>query len=223
MANEPDVIHQQMRDTHAALKHKLETLERQVTGTIQEVSTTVENVKDAVHDTVESVKDSVTQGAQALRDAFDLERQTRRHPWLMFGGAMAFGYLGGSLIGARRSAQSTNLDWSQPRANGESSSALSSQESTPAALAEPSHAATSALPGWLSQFTERFRPEIEKLEGVAIGAIFGVARDLIHQNVPDHLRPHLDEVIDGIAQKMGARPIEGPPIPRENHRPGVTV
>src|SRR5262249_47399987 len=98
MANEPEVIQRQMHETRAALKDKLETLERQVTGTIQDVSATVENVKDAVNETVQIVRGSVSEGARAVRDAFDIQHQTQRHPWLMLGAAMAVGYVGGSIL-----------------------------------------------------------------------------------------------------------------------------
>jgi ElaB/YqjD/DUF883 family membrane-anchored ribosome-binding protein len=206
MANEPDVIHQQMRETHAALERKLETLERQVTGTIHEVSATVENVKDAVHETVGTVRDSMSTGAQAVREAFDLERQTRRHPWLMLGGAVAIGYLGGCLVGARRPEQTADLDWSRPRPNG------GPPASAAAASAPPARALTTGAPrqsGWLADVMDRFAPEIEKLEGLAIGAIFSVVKDLVRRNAPEQLRPQLNEIIDDIAVKMGGRPIEG--------------
>jgi len=104
MDNEPEreVIRQQMEETRAALTDKLETLEHQVVDTVQGATTavqeTVATVKDAVQETVETVKGSVQETVETVKETFDLNRQVDRHPWLMFGGAVAVGYLGGRLL-----------------------------------------------------------------------------------------------------------------------------
>jgi phosphate uptake regulator len=74
MDDSPEVIRLQMEETRASLSEKLETLEQQVVGTVQDaraaVTDTVETVKEAVHETVETVKDT-----------FDIGAQMQRHPW----------------------------------------------------------------------------------------------------------------------------------------------
>src|SRR5437879_565808 len=104
MDNEPEeVIKHQMLETRASLAEKLETLEQQVVGTVQSATTavtdTVESVKDAVQQTVEMAKESVTNTVEAVKDTFDLPRQVREHPWIMFAGSAAVGFAAGHLAG----------------------------------------------------------------------------------------------------------------------------
>src|SRR5438132_737937 len=102
MDNESAVIRQQMDETRAALSEKLEMLENQVVGTVQEATTsvqeTVETVKDAVEDTVHTVRESVRETVEAVKDTFDLQQQVQRHPWIMIAGATTLGFLSARLL-----------------------------------------------------------------------------------------------------------------------------
>src|SRR5262249_33716854 len=86
----------------ASLAEKLETLEQQVVGTVQNatsaVSDSVECVKDAVQETVDRAKTSVYDTVEAVKDTFDVTRQVREHPWLMMGGSVALGFASGYLL-----------------------------------------------------------------------------------------------------------------------------
>src|SRR5262249_5691996 len=79
MAEEPEVIREQIRETQESLASKLSTLEDKVvntvTNTTESVSQTVENVKETVADTIETVKDSVESTVQTVKRTFDLEYQ----------------------------------------------------------------------------------------------------------------------------------------------------
>src|SRR5262249_39701668 len=92
MAEEPDVIRQQIDETRESLTEKLETLEGQVkdavstvTDTIETVKSTVENtvesVKSGVENTVETVKSSLSDTVDTVKETFDLSRHVDRHPW----------------------------------------------------------------------------------------------------------------------------------------------
>src|SRR5262245_11419063 len=113
MDRESKMIHHEMEQTRSALTGKLETLERKVTGTVQDatevvqdataaVSNTVETVQGAVEDTVATVKESVQEAVGTVKEAFNLAHQVERHPWLMFGGAVAVGFLSERLLGGAR-------------------------------------------------------------------------------------------------------------------------
>ena len=73
MDDEPEVIRQQMEETRSALTDKIERLEHQVVGTVQNttraVNDTVENVKEAVQETVSTVKDTVSGTVEAPEGA----------------------------------------------------------------------------------------------------------------------------------------------------------
>src|SRR5262249_31653769 len=180
MADEPEVIRQQMEQTRTALTEKLETLEQQVVGTVQGATTavaeTVENVKDAVQQTVDTVKDSVQETVETVKETFDLARQGDRHPWLMLGGSAAVGELGAYLL---RESSSTKAGpgrfgtesppravWSTPQSNGGLSNG--GLRDYPSALDERASSASSRS-SWLGTLSETYGEEIGKLKGLALG------------------------------------------------------
>jgi ElaB/YqjD/DUF883 family membrane-anchored ribosome-binding protein len=208
--NDPEVIRQQMEQTRTALTEKLETLENQVVETVHEatsaVSETVESVKEAVQETVSTVKESVTGTVETVKDTFDLSLQFERHPWVMFGGSVAVGYLAGTLLpsmGPRR------IDWnsmSQPPA--EPQSFRAAEEAPRSYREEPPR--PSAGSSWLDTLTQTFGSEINTLKGLAIGTAMGLARDFLVQQVPEHLGDQVKDLVNNFTTKMGGQLIEGP-------------
>jgi hypothetical protein len=57
---------------------------------------------------------------------------------------------------------------------------------------------------------EKIRPEIQELEGIAIGAIGALIRDLIKQNAAQPLAQHLEPMANRLTSKLGGRVIEEP-------------
>jgi len=102
MANEPEVIRQQMEETRSDLQTKLETLEQQVKDTVQEateaVSDTVATVKETVKETVETVKETVEETVESVKETFNLTRQVQAHPWPAFACATLVGFVGSRLL-----------------------------------------------------------------------------------------------------------------------------
>jgi ElaB/YqjD/DUF883 family membrane-anchored ribosome-binding protein len=222
MDQESEAIRQQMEETRASLSEKLETLEQEVRGTVQQatsaVTETVENVKEAVHETVATVKDTVTDTVETVRETFDLSRQVDRHPWAMLGGSVALGFLGGYLLKGSRTERSrrsravaqppaypTRFSAGAPR-NGGMVETLGQR--APAREAAPP--AGPAETGWLHELSDKFAPEIAKLKGLAIGTAMGVLRDAITSSMSGEMKPQLREVIDNLTTKLGGHPIHGP-------------
>lgn len=215
MPDEPEVIHEQMRETRTALAEKLETLEKQVVNTVaganeavadtaETVKETVENVKEAVQETVDSVKESV-------KSAFDLAGQMDRHPWLFVGGAVAAGFVGGRLLdraasyGHAPGHAGATLHPAAEYATGSNGPGFArSEDRRYAAEPRPSEG-----PGWLGMLASRFAPELNQLKSLALGTAMSVARDMLVQAAPDPLRPKVHDVIDDITTRLGAQPIEG--------------
>jgi len=199
MENEAELIRQQMVETRTALAEKLETLEEQVTAkvkdTTESVVETVETVKDAVENTVETVSNTVEKTVETVKETFDVSRQFEEHPWLMFGGAVAVGYIGGRVL--------DNLG--PPSTTYRTQGAYESfrEPEVPSYQAPP--AATK--PSWGSELLEALRPAMSKLGELAIGVTAGVVGEMVRESLPETLQPEVGEVIDQITVALGGKPI----------------
>jgi ElaB/YqjD/DUF883 family membrane-anchored ribosome-binding protein len=226
MDNEPEeVIKHQMLETRASLAEKLETLEQQVVGTVQSatnaVTDTVESVKEAVQETVEMAKSSVHETVEAVKETFDLPRQVRSHPWVMFGGSVALGYVSGCLLGRARSGAELGYVETGPslstlatRPSSQRDGGLANREAAASTEAAPSF---TAQHGRLGGLGETFNTELTKLKGLALGTMLGVVRDMVTQSAPPQLGPDLGEIIDSLTVKLGGKPVEGPVLDLFQH------
>ena len=102
MNDTPEMIRQQMEATKLDLAQKMETLEQQVSETVHSTGTAVNATVGAVQETVESVTGAVQDAVQSVSNAFNLRRQASKHPWLVFGGSVALGYLAYGFLAGRR-------------------------------------------------------------------------------------------------------------------------
>ena len=195
MDDSPEVIRQQMEETRASLAEKIETLEQQVVGTVQDA-------RRSMNDTVQGVK-----------DAFDLKLQVQRHPWPMLAGSVAVGFVAGAVVDrmipeARPSAAPADLHpqrWPAIGNGGVSERPMSEelrQEPLP-------RAETHANSDWLHSLAHEFAPEISKMKGLAVGAAMSVLREMLAQSVPAQLKPQVTDVLDNITVKLGGEPIRG--------------
>jgi len=192
MDHEAEVIREQMQDTREALTEKLQALENQVTDTVQtaasSVAETVETVTGTVRGTVETVKDSVEQVVTSMRDAFDLRRQVERHPWGMFAGGVAAGFIGTRLIDRAANARGGRVVRQPVAVN-------ATREAQP------------SLIGWLSS---AYHDELQSLKALGIGTALGVVRDMLAQSLPPELGSQVGDLVDKLTSKMGGRLIRGP-------------
>jgi len=201
---EPEVIHQQMKAQRAALDEKLETLETRIVATVDDareaVAETVESVREGVKESVDTVKDTVHTSAQAVKDTFDLQRQVERHPWTMLGGAVAVGFAAGWAL--NRTAPS-----SEQRAP-----AFARVPPPPVYRPEPPPRAptptAAPVSSWAEQCVQLFRPELDKIKGLVIGAVMGVVREMVTQPLTGEMRPKVGEIVDNITTKLGGAPVD---------------
>jgi ElaB/YqjD/DUF883 family membrane-anchored ribosome-binding protein len=213
MANEPEVIKHQMLETRASLAEKLETLEQQVVGTVQNatcaVTDTVDSVKEAVQSTVQMAKTSVQDTVEAVKDTFDISRQVRQHPWLMMGGSVILGYAGGCLLNRAERGSSGETTYTSYR-----SPSRAERDGGPKGRVEEARSARAAsAPAsdqLLSNLGQKFETEIHKLKGLAVGTMLGVVRDMIAGSAPPQISSELADIIDSATVKLGGRPIQGP-------------
>jgi len=216
MENETDVIREQMLETRTALTEKLEALQdtvvNAVEGTTESVTETVQNVKEAVQDTVANVSDTVQETVETVKSTFDIGQHVEKHPWLMFGGAVALGYLGGRMfpspetfaraataVGTGAGATLSNL-----ASNGSSGPSTYTSAPQPAANVPSQEQGAS----WLSGLTEALKPVAHQLEGMAIGALTGVIGEMAMRAVPEGFKPQLKELIEKTTTSLGGQPMD---------------
>jgi ElaB/YqjD/DUF883 family membrane-anchored ribosome-binding protein len=227
MDHEAEMIKQQMEEKREDLTKKLEQLENQVVETVQSttsaVTGTVENVKEVVQETVQTVKGSVEETVDSVKKTFDLSYQVGRHPWLMLGGSVAVGFVAGRLVeGVLPPAQAgTYYSEALPppstggvRTDGGERATWYREEAAPRrSYAGPVKEAVSQAGGLLNSLAEQFAPELDKLKGLALGALFGLARDMVKRSVPGEMGGRISEMLDGVTQKLGGEPFKGPVVP----------
>jgi len=209
MENETDVIRNQMLETRTSLTEKLEALEETVVATVQEttesVAETVQNVKEAVQETVETVSGSVQETVDTVKSAFDISKHVQDYPWAMFGGAIALGYLGGSLLPSSTTAPSgTTLGAGLAAGSGPSASGAPGR---PAGT--PGQFAAAQGSSWMSKVAETFGPVIHQVQGLAIGALAGVIGEMVMKSSPEGLRPQIKDMIQQVTTSLGGVPVEG--------------
>jgi ElaB/YqjD/DUF883 family membrane-anchored ribosome-binding protein len=195
MENETELIRQQMLETRTSLSEKLEALQEQVLstveGTTRTVNETVQTVQEAVQDTVSTVSDSVQDTVETVKETFDLNRQVQRHPWLMVGGAVAVGYLGTRFLaaGLRQGAAPSVQGNGHAVANG----------ATYPPPPPPKPTLLDNLAG----------PLLKQAQDLALGALVGVASDLLLEHAPENLRGKVNEMTANVATALGTEPIHG--------------
>jgi hypothetical protein len=226
MDREQEIIHHQMEATRAGLTDKLSALENKVsgtveaatnavettreavTGTVEAVTDTVETVKETVQETVEKVTETVSEtvGAvteqfqetvQSVAETFNLRLQAERHPWLVFGGAVAAGAVGGYLIGGLA------------HGNGDRAASHAQPErhtGGPSVVGTAASAVGSALGGFLGE-------QLSNFKGLAIGAMMGVVRDLVKRSLPDNLKEKVADEVDKLTRNLGGEPMQGSILP----------
>jgi hypothetical protein len=206
MADNPEVIREQMEETRWQLSDKIEALEQQVTDTVRATTETVSETVEAVKQTVEHVTDAVQETFHSVGEVFDLRLQTERHPWLVFGGSVTLGYLAaqlldksgemGSALEGEQAAWSPTYEAPGSTVNGYQPEQLS--------RSQPKVGATQGgFSNWLGDHLGRFK-------GLAIGSFMGVLRDLAKEALPESIADRMTEEIDNLTRDLGGEPIRGP-------------
>jgi len=181
-----EVIHGQMEDTRASLTDKLETLENKVRDAVEEAT-------DAVQHTVETVQETVHDVKEGLAHTFDIRAHVEHRPWLMMGGAVVAGYLGGRMTGESRQerevahAGQESLDCSFHNGAGE----YEERRQEPA----EEHKEGPIQAG------------LNVVKGLAVGTVMQLLRQLVTQSLPNEWVPKVVDVVDEITTKLGGTPI----------------
>jgi ElaB/YqjD/DUF883 family membrane-anchored ribosome-binding protein len=246
MADEPEVIQQELDETRHALAEKLGAIGEKITGTVETVTDTVENVTETVENTVEAVTDTVEavgetaqETVEAVKHAFNIPEQVKAHPWLWFGGSIVVGFLGGKLIPMPGASREREREPARPSYGNGYSGRHAAEFFGEPAYRESAYApdartdfdghdrsngnGTAAAPkqSWLSKLTDQFGDELNQLKGLALGTLFGVARDMVSHSAPPALKSQLVDVFNNITQAAGGKPIQGEVVPDTEEESGT--
>jgi len=182
--NELEVIRHQMEETRSSLADKLEALETEFRDTVEGATSAVANTVETVQETVSTVKETL-----------DIRKHVERHPWAMFGAAIALGYVGSYLLTPRRKRDRVPetvpaVAPTTPTRNGSGHRNGASRRTS----------SVSEEPG---MFDSTFRT----LRGLAVGTLMSVLRDVLVNAVPASLAPDLAGVVDDLTTKLGGKPL----------------
>ena len=191
MDHEAEVLRRQMEETRASLTEKLETLEHQIVETVQgataAVTDTVENVKESIHDTVNEVRHTVHDTVDSVKSTFDVEHHVKTHPWLMFAGAVAAGFVAERLISRLLEPHApARQSWPPPPPPPAPPPVPSFQRQSASAHDGNGHSHGgngTTKKAESSGLTKLFGDEIDHLKKLAIGNTMGLVREFVVESV----------------------------------------
>jgi len=207
--NELEVIQSRMEETRASLADKLEALENQVLGTVSDATSAVANTVEDVKSVVGSVTESVQETVESVKETFNLRKQFEKHPWLLLGGSVAVGYVGGCLLSP--SSRTTNGHTAQPAAELPTAAAPSFLHQQPQAAPPAPASQPAEEPG-------AFHEALHRLRGLAVGSLMGVVRQMLTTTLPEALTDDVSHLVDDFTTSLGGKPIRGSLLPENNDR-----
>jgi ElaB/YqjD/DUF883 family membrane-anchored ribosome-binding protein len=210
-----EVIRDQMEETRESLGHKLETLENQVLETVQTATTTVSSAVEGAQAVVSSVSEGakqvvekVSETVDTVKESLDVTRYVEQYPWVSVGAAVAVGFCAAQLIPSRRSTSGDVSEGLPPASNG-----YFHPEPSPASVplerpGEPAH----EEPSWTSALEGIWHRVAPTVEGLAVGALMSVIKDLVTSNVPKEWQGELTRLLDDVTGQMGGKVMEHSPL-----------
>lgn len=215
MDNE-DMILNEMENTRTSLTEKLESLESKVAHTVEaatnnvaetveavkdSVQETVANMKETVQDTISAVKHGVQEGVDNVREAFDVSGHVQRHPWEMLGGSVAVGFLLGKLFAPKQEPKQEPTFTQRPKSAQRGHSGRHNGNGKNPAAAD-------TVPSMASGLMDKLAPEIDKLKGLAVGALMGAIRDMVVPSLPKTFGESVSGIFDNVTQTLGGKPFK---------------
>ena len=159
----------------------------------------IESAKASISRTVDTVKSTV----ESIEHAVDLNYQVQQRPWAMLAGAAGLGYVGGAIIHAATDRASHR----QHAANGH----------TPGNASDTEWTSRRDEPGLFDKLGDLIAPQAQLARDIAIGALFGLARDWAREGVSKPLSEPVNDFFDRAAKKFG-----GDTPPQEKKKASAT-
>jgi len=195
--DELEVIREQMEETRSSLADKIDLLENQVLGTVENASTAV---TDTVEHVKETVAETVTETVETVKDAFNVRKHIENHPWAAFGGSVATGYVIGCLLSSKQET-ATALPPPAP--------AFTPRPEEPAR----SYSNGAAHSNGHSRSEQEEEEEeggivhegVQMLKGLALGSVMSLVRNLLKESTPSSMFGELAGFVNNVTDKLGAK------------------
>jgi len=211
---------QEATETVNAVVETVTEVKETVEQTVAAVTGSVTDVKDSVQHTVAAVTGSVENTVANLKQTLDIPQHVRDYPWAMFAGAAAAGFVVGKLLERPQRARSSYASSSmrdpmltpseKPQAKHRNGHGGASQK---AAKRQSSGSS------WWEAIKGHYGKDIDNLKNLAIATLGGVVREAATASAPPALAERVKQVVDGFTHSMGAEPIEGSVLNREENSP----
>lgn len=223
-----------MTEKLETLENKVADTVQEATSAVSETVTTVKDsiqdtvaaVTGTVQDTVTTVKDTLHEGVESVKSMFDVPHLVEQHPWSAVACSLAVGFCLERTFGKAKAASMTEKmseasaptpgQPTFPGAAFQGAAALQSRQGKGHhgsngghhGHAKHGHAArdkpaSKSIWGLLG-------PELEALKGLALGAMFGMAREMLVKAVPPEMGERLKDIMDNVTTKLGGKPFEKP-------------
>jgi hypothetical protein len=174
------------------------------------------SAKTTVEDTIANVKATVHETVDTVKRTFDIEYQVSRHPFGCMTATLASGFVIGYLMGGPRRREFAgapicppeSLSLPEPVASRMGSMATLRPSGVGPVLQSESAPAQQES----TRFLGKFDSELHKVKELLIGGLMGLVRDMVKQNLPPALAPHVEQIMDSATSKLGGQPLESPVV-----------
>ena len=146
----------------------------------------IESAKASIHRSFESMKATV----ESIEHAVDLNYQVQQRPWAMLAGAAGLGFVGGAIINSASDRTAHRNPGNGHTATG---------------MPGPQWPSTQDEPGLFGKLGDLIAPQAQLARDIAIGALFGLARDWAREGVSKPLSQPVNDFFDQAAAKFNGR------------------
>jgi hypothetical protein len=167
------------------------------------------SVKGTMEDTMKSVKGTVGETVEAVKQV-DVKGLLERHPWLYVGGFVTLGYFAYRLLEhAEQTTTATSDAETETSPTARSASSLADRHGN-GRHREPESVPEEAprTQGGGCTRTENWGELLDELKALAIGVPLSIVRDKLATAGADAFRSQVNEIMNGITEKLGGRVIQ---------------
>lgn len=198
---------------------KLDTLldlGQQSSAVSDELARAAEHMSEAIEGTKQAIvttTDSMGATYENIRKAADLPYQVEQRPLAMFAGAASVGLIGGLLLNAataRTSGPVTRSQYVHPFSPNAATHPSASLNHRADATTESEES------GLFSKLGEMVMPQAGLLREIAVGSLFGLARDWARNSLDKQFEQPVNDFFDDASRRFGGRPMPaGQPKPAQ--------